>query len=66
MRVGIYVIIADAILRLFILFKNRNVDVLKKKHSSTVKMNEEPEKKQSKKTIPIKIFKKLAIQRRLL
>ena len=66
MRLGIYVIIAYAILRLFLLFKNRNVDVLKKKHSPAVKMNEEPEKKRSKRTIPIKTFKKLAIQRRLL
>ena len=54
---GRYVIIAYAILRLFLLFKNRNVGVLKNKHFSTVKRSE-PEKKQSKITVAIKTFNK--------
>ena len=44
------------ILRLFPLFRNRNVSVLENKNSLTVKISEEPDTKQSKK-ITFKTFK---------
>ena len=42
---------------LFPLFQNRNVSVLKNGNTLIVKMNEEPDRKQSKKKLTFKIFK---------